>query len=103
MRVSLRDFQLKPTVYLDKLPIELTRYGKVIAQVNVLTDNKPKPQSVNTIDPSSTKSVNTLKDKYKKLYGFDTILKGYCLICGKPEMYCNNWNKDHDFEAKTTT
>ena len=73
MRVSLRDFQLKPTAYLDKLPIELTRYGKVIAQVNVLTDpakvltdNKPKPESVNT-KPINDKEV--LTDKPTKTWG----------------------------------
>lgn len=32
-KVSLRDFQLKPTKYLRDLPIILTRYGKEIAFV----------------------------------------------------------------------
>ena len=32
-KVSLRDFQLKPSKYLEELPIALTRYGTVIAIV----------------------------------------------------------------------
>jgi len=33
-KVSLRDFQLRPSDYLDKLPIVLTRYGKEVAVVH---------------------------------------------------------------------
>ena len=32
-KVALRDFQLKASKYIDKLPIILTRYGKPIAIV----------------------------------------------------------------------
>ena len=35
-KVSLRDFQLKPSKYIGDLPIEITRYGKSIAQVTPL-------------------------------------------------------------------
>ena len=31
--VPLRDFQLKPTAYLNSLPVCLTRYGRVVAEV----------------------------------------------------------------------
>ena len=37
-KVSLRNFQLKPSDYLAKLPIALTRYGKVIAVLNNPSD-----------------------------------------------------------------
>lgn len=37
-KVSLRAFQLKPTKYLEDLPIELTRYGKTIAVIYIGTE-----------------------------------------------------------------
>ena len=37
-KVSIRAFQLKPSDYLDKLPIVLTRYRKVIAVLNNASD-----------------------------------------------------------------
>ena len=33
--IPLRSFQLKPSLYLDELPVNLTRYGKVIARLSV--------------------------------------------------------------------
>lgn len=40
--ISLRDFQIKPSVYINNLPITLTRFGKPIAVVSNIEDiNSP--------------------------------------------------------------
>lgn len=49
-RVSVRDFQLKPTKFLKELPIVLTQYNKDVAKIvpmteNVLTDEPEKPET----------------------------------------------------------
>ena len=68
-KVSLRAFQLKPKLYLDKLPIELTRYGKVIAyldlpnnQENILI-NTPVNEVVITKGPVQKKTVVAVEEK----------------------------------------
>lgn len=49
-RVSVRNFQLKPTKYLGDLPIILTKYNKDVAKVvpfseNVLTEKPEEPKN----------------------------------------------------------
>jgi len=39
-KVSLRDFQLKASNYINELPIALTRYGSIIAIIR-----KPEPRN----------------------------------------------------------
>lgn len=41
-KVSLRNFQLKPSKYIKDLPIEITRYGKSIAQIVQIVGIPPK-------------------------------------------------------------
>lgn len=69
-QISLRQFQLTPTRYLTELPIELTRYGKVVAVLqSVNTKAEVSPKSVNTsasVNTSGSKSVNTMRDVFDK-------------------------------------
>ena len=65
-KVSLRNFQLKPSKYINDLPIALTRYGKVIAFIKKKLNGK---------------TVKKLIEKKKRVR---TCLHGYPIhICQK--------------------
>lgn len=83
-QISLRDFQLKPTSFLSKLPLQLTRYGFPIAEIFPIQAQKDKI-SVNT-PPLKVKSVNTpsvkinpTKEKPLRLNSFQ--------LCPKHKVY----------------
>lgn len=63
-RITLRNFQLKPTKYLEDLPIMLTRYGKDIAIVK-----KPQPDNsdnfIDRVDKVTKTEVKIPKPKYE--------------------------------------
>src|SRR4030065_474544 len=51
IKISVRQFQLEASKYLDKLPLTLTVYGKPVAIVNTFSE------SVDTITPENHESV----------------------------------------------
>ena len=73
-RVSLRNFQLKPSKYIKDLPIEITRYGKSIARIDSLMGTPPKKVMK-----------DIAKDLKKELKPPSTCKHGYpthlCTIC----------------------
>ena len=67
--IPLRSFQLKPSLYLNELPIGLTRYGKLIAyldlpnnQENILI-NTSVNEVVITEGPVQKKNVVAVEEK----------------------------------------
>lgn len=103
LKVPLRDFQLKPSDFLDKLPIALTRYDKIICYV--LTEIAENKGSINTNSLTDDKKARfqELKDKLSvnTLPPDDSIQEeikqkqpiGKCKVPGcKDYAYGNGWH-----------
>ena len=96
LTISLRDFQLKPTEYLNKLPLTLTRYGKPITIVNTYKESVDTSNEVG----QNEKKISTVSPKIeieeKPLY---KQKNGWCQNhFGKGEEYVLTHAKyyDHD-------
>jgi hypothetical protein len=85
-KVSIRDFQLRATDYLDDLPLVLTRYNIPIAKVTSLQE-KVRTPSVASVQAVSEADINEIAQTYKVPLTFVKLeyeqLTNYCASSGK--------------------
>jgi len=69
LTLSVRQFQLKASEYLKKLPLTLTVYGKPVAIVNTFEDVRQDVRQEEFIEETSTAPKKTTQSK-GELYGW---------------------------------
>jgi len=99
LKVSLRDFQLKPSKYLDKLPILLTRYDKTMGVLKRASDKEVEDtdsenflQKIEPILPRVAKEANLEQKRFmqgEKVKGRMTSYGVQLCQHGKPyKLFC---------------